>query len=105
MAIRPPSLGLRGHRFDESITHPRHRLDVPRARALVAKGCSEAADDYVEAVIEVYVSIRPQPTLDLFTSNQLSGPLEQQAQQIDGLSAEPHRLPSSHQAPAVIVKL
>src|SRR5437870_1055602 len=71
MGDSPAGPWLRGHRFDESITLPRHRLDVSRARALAAKGCSEAADDDVEAVIEVDVAIRPQPALDLFTSNQL----------------------------------
>jgi hypothetical protein len=103
--IRQPCLGLRGHSFDESITLPRHRLDVPGARALIAKDYSEAADDYVKAVIEIYVPIGPQPALDLFTSHQLAGPLEQQTEQIDGLSGEPHRVPSSPQAPAALVKL
>ena len=84
-----PSLRVRSHSFDESITLPRYRLNVTRAGALVAKDCAEAADDYVKAVIEVYVPIGPQPALDLFTSNQLPGPLEQQTEQIDGLSAEP----------------
>jgi len=64
-----------------------------------------AADDYVKAVIELYVPIGPQPTLDLFTRNQLAGPLEQQTEQIDGLSADPHRLPASPQPPSAIVKL
>jgi len=102
---RRPSLGLRGHSFDESITLPRHRLNVSRARALVAKDCSEAADDYVQAVIKVYVPVGPQPALDLFTSNQFAGTLEQQTKQIDGLSAEPYRFPSSLQTPSAIVKL
>jgi hypothetical protein len=87
--IRWPILGLRGDRFNEPITLPRYRLNVSRARALVAKDCSESADEYVKAVIKVYVPIGPQPALDLFTSNQLAGPLEQQTEQIDGLSAEP----------------
>lgn len=87
--IRRPSLGLRGHSFDESITLPRHRLDVSSARALVAKDCSEAADEYVKAVIKIDGRIGPQPARDLFTSNQLAGPLDQQTKQVDGLSAEP----------------
>jgi hypothetical protein len=105
MAFRRPSLGLYGDRFDESIPLPRHRLNVSRARALIAKDRSEAADDYVKAVIKVYVPIGPQPTLDLFTRNQLAGLLEQQTEQIDGLSADPHRLPASPQPPSAIVKL
>jgi hypothetical protein len=56
-------------------------------------------------VIEVYVPIGPQPTLDFFTRNQLAGPLEQQTEQIDGLSADSHRLPASPQPPSAIVKL
>ncbi|OLC82841.1 MAG: hypothetical protein AUH72_05805 [Acidobacteria bacterium 13_1_40CM_4_65_8] len=99
------SLGPRGDRFDESITLPRHRLNVSRARALVAKDCSEAVDDYVKTVMKVDVPVGPQPALDLFTSNQLAGSLEQQTEQIDRLSAEPQRLPSSPQAPSAIVKL
>ena len=74
--VRRPSLGLRWHSFDESIALPRYRLDVSNARALVAKDRSEAADDYVKAVSKVYVPIGPQPTLDLFTRNQLARPLE-----------------------------
>ena len=103
--IHRPSLGPGGDRFDESITLPRHRLNVSRARALVAKDCSEAADDYVKTVMKVDVPVGPQPALDLFTSNQLAGTLEQQTEQIDRLSAEPHRVPSSPQAPSAIVKL
>jgi hypothetical protein len=76
MAFRRPSLGLQGDRFDESMPFPRHRLDISGAGALIAKDRSEAADDYVKAVIKVYVPIGPQPTLDLFTRNQLAGPLE-----------------------------
>src|SRR5262245_36685286 len=76
MAIRPPSLGLPGHGFDESIPFRRHRLDVSRARALVPKGYPEAADNDVQAVIDDDVFIRPQPVLDGVTSNQLTGPLE-----------------------------
>ena len=102
---RRPSLGLRGHSFDESITLPRHRLNVSRARALVAKDCSEAADDDVQAVIKVYVPISPQPALDLFTSNQFAGPFEQQTEQIDGLSRQPHGLAASDQPPSAIVEL
>ena len=102
--IGRPSLRVRSHSFDESITLPRYRLNVSRAGALVAKDCSEAADDYVKAVIKVYAPIGPQPALDLFTSNQLAGPLEQQTEQIDGLSAEPYQSPSSPQAPSAIVK-
>jgi hypothetical protein len=93
MAFRQPSLGLRGHGFDESIPLPRHRLNVSRARALIAKDRSEAADDDVKAVIEVDVPIGPQPALDLVTRDQLAGPLEQQTEHIDGLSAEPHGCP------------
>ena len=55
--LRRPSVGPRGHRFDESITLPRHRLNVSRARALVAKDRSEAADDDVEAVMKVDVPV------------------------------------------------
>ena len=51
-------LGSRGHRLDEPITPPRYSLDKSRARALVAKNCSKAADDDVKTVIEVYVSCR-----------------------------------------------
>jgi hypothetical protein len=103
--IRRPSVGPRRDRFDESITLPRHRLNVSRARALVPKDCSEAADDCVKTVIKVDVPVGPQPALDLFTSNQLAGPLEQQTEQIDRLSAEPHRFPSSPQVPSANVKL
>src|SRR5205085_4458223 len=105
LIIHRPTLGRCSHRFDESITLPRHRLDVSRARALVAKDCSEAADDYIKTVMEVDVPVGPEPALDLFTSNQFAGALEQQRQQIDRLSAEPHGLPSSPQRPSAIVEL
>src|SRR5438874_3835008 len=105
LIIHRLTLGRCRNRFDESITLPRHRLDVSRARALVAKHCSQAADDDVKTVMEVDVPVRPQPALDLFTGNQLAGALEQQTQQIDRLSAEPHGLPSSPQRPSAIVEL
>ena len=76
--VRRPSLGLRCHSLDESIALPRYRLDVSNARALVAKDRSEAADDYVKAVIKIDGRIGPQPARDLFTSNQqraLDGPM------------------------------
>jgi len=100
-----PGVWLRRHRFDESITLPRHRLDVSSARTLVAEDRAEAADDDVEAVIEIDGGIGPQPARDLFTSHQLAGPLDQQTQQVDGLSVEPDRSPSGRQAPPAIVKL
>ena len=102
---RWPTVGSRGDRFDESITLPWYRLNVSRARALVAKNRSEAADDDVKTVMKVDRSVGPQTALDLFTSNQLAGPLEQQTEQVDRLSAEPHRLASGPQAPSAIVKL
>jgi hypothetical protein len=103
--VRRPSLGLRGHSFDESIALPRHRLDVSSARAVVAKDCSEAADNYVKAVIKIDGRIGPEPARDLFTSNQLAGPLDQQTKQVNGLSGEPDRSLSSLQAASAIVKL
>ena len=103
--IRRPSLGFHGDRFDESIPLPRHRLNVSRARALVVKDCSEAAEDDVQTVMRVDGPVRPQPALDLFTSNQLPWPLEQQTEHIERVSAEPYRLPASPQAPSAIVKL
>jgi len=103
--IRWPSLGFRRDRFNESITLPRHRLNVSRARALVVKDCSEAAEDDVQTVMKVDGPVRPQPALDLFTSNQLPWPLEQQTEHIERVSAEPYRLPASPQAPSAIVKL
>ena len=103
--IRWPSLGSRGDRFDESITLPRHCLNVSRARALVAQDCSEAADNDVKTVMKVDGPVRPQPALDLFTSNQLAWPLEQQTEHIERLSAELHSLSASPQAPSAFVKL
>jgi hypothetical protein len=103
--IRWASFGSRHNRFDESITLPRNSLNVSRTRPFVAKDCSEAADHYIETVMKVDVPVGPQPALDLFASNQLAWPLEQQTKQIDRLSAEPHLLPSSPQAPSAVVKL
>src|SRR5262245_13515888 len=104
--IRRPTLGPRGRdRFNESITLPRRRFNVSRARSLVAKGSSEPTDYDVKTVLKVDVPVGPQPALDLFTRNQLAGPLEQQTEQIDRLSTEPHRAPSSLQAPSAIIKL
>jgi hypothetical protein len=40
-------------------------------------GCA-LSHDYVKAVIKVDVPIGPESALDLFTSNQLAGPLEQE---------------------------
>ena len=95
-----PRIGRRSrHRFDESITLPRHRLNVSKVRSFVAKYCSEPIDDDVKTVMKVDVPVGPEPALDLFTRNQLAGPLEQQTEQIDRLSAEPYRMPSSPQAP------
>ena len=79
--------------------------ESPRARALVAKDCSEAADNDVETVMKVDRPVRPQPALDLFTSNQLAWPLEQKTEHIERLSAELHRLPARPQAPSALVKL
>src|SRR5262249_48751119 len=73
--MRRPSLRSRSHRFDEPITPPRHRLDVSRAQALVAKNRPEAADDDVETVIKVPVPVGPQPARDLLASDQFAGPL------------------------------
>jgi len=53
----------------------------------------------------VDVPVWPQPAFDLFTRNQLAGPLEQETEQIDHLSAEPHPVPSDLQAPSAIIKL
>src|SRR4030095_4938844 len=63
------------------------------------------AEDDVKTLMKVAGPVRPQPALDLFTSNQLPWPLEQQTEHIERLSAEPHRLPASPQAPSAIVKL
>ena len=69
------SLGPRGHRFDESITLPWDGLNVSRARAFVAEDRSETADDDVKTVMKVDGPVGPQTALDLFTSNQLAGPV------------------------------
>ncbi len=101
---RRPGLGPCGHRFDESIPSPRHRLDVARAGGLVAKDRSESADDDVKAVVKVHVPIGPQLALDLLTSDQLAGLVQEQTEQVEGLSAEPDPLPSSPEAPSPAVK-
>jgi len=103
--IGRPSVGPGGrHRFEESITLPRHRLYVSRAGSLVAKHCSEPTDDYVKTVMKIYVPVGPQPALDLFTGNQLARTIEQQTEQIDRLAAEPYGMASSPQVPSAIVK-
>jgi hypothetical protein len=102
---RRPSLGSRRDEFDESITPPRYCLNVSGALTLVPKDCSETADDDVKTVMKVDGPVGPQTALDLFTSNQLAWPLEQHAEHIERLSAEPHRLPARPQAPSAIVKL
>jgi hypothetical protein len=102
-----PGLTLRRrgrHKFDESITLPRRRFNVARARSLVAKYRSEPTDDDVDTVIKTDVPVWPQPALDLFTRDQLTRPLEQQTEQIDRLSAEPYGAHSSLQLPSPIVK-
>jgi hypothetical protein len=103
--VRWPSIWSCGDRFDESITLPRHGLDVWGPRAAVAKHCSEPADDDVKTVMKVYGPVRPQPAFDFFTSNQLAWPLEQQAEHIQRLSAELHGPPTSSEAPSPLVKL
>jgi hypothetical protein len=55
-------------------------------------------------VIKIDDPVWPQPTLDLFASDQLARPFEQQTEQIDRLSAEPYRVRSSLQLPSAIVK-
>ena len=103
--IRWPTVGSRSDGFDESITLPWYRLNVSGTRTLVAKDCSKAAEDDVETVMKVDSPVRPQPALDLFASNQLPWPLEQQTEHIQRLSAEPDHLPASPQAPSAIIKL
>jgi len=98
--VRGPSLGLRSDSFDESIALPRYRLDVSSGGTFVAKDRPEAADDDVKAVIEIDGGIGPQPARDLFTGNQLAGPLDQEAEQIDGLSADSHRVARQSSAAA-----
>jgi len=56
-------------------------------------------------VIEVDAPVRSQPVLDFFTGDQITGPLEQQTEQIECLSAEPQRLSSSAEASSAIVEL
>jgi len=55
-------------------------------------------------VVKVDVPVRPQRALDLLTSDQFAGLIEEQAQQIKGLPAESDRLPSSAQTPSAIVE-
>src|SRR4029453_6648765 len=96
--------GLGRHRFDEPITPARHRLNVSRARALIAKNGSGGAYHDVKTVVKVHVPVGPQPALNLLTSNQLPGSLEQQIEQVDRLSGELDRLPSSLEAPPTNIK-
>jgi hypothetical protein len=56
-------------------------------------------------VVEIDVPVGPQPPLDLFARHQLAGPLEQEMEQVDSLTAQPDRLPASSEEPAPIVKL
>jgi hypothetical protein len=102
---RRPSLGSRRDEFDESITPPRYCLNVSGAFTLVPKDCSETADDDVKTVMKVDGPVGPQTALDLFASNQLAGPVEQETEQIDRLATELHWLPSGPQDPSANVKL
>ena len=75
------SVGRRGcHRFNESITFPRHGFDVSRARALVAKNRAEPTDDNIKAVMKVDVPVGSQFALDLFAGDQFAGSLEQKTE-------------------------
>jgi hypothetical protein len=56
-------------------------------------------------MVKVDGPVRPQPALNLFTSNQLPWPIEQQTEHVERLSAEPYRLPAGPQAPSAIVEL
>ena len=53
---------------------------------------------------KVDVPIGPQSALDLFARDELARLFQEQTEQVDGLSAEPDRLPSSCEAPSPIVK-
>jgi len=55
-------------------------------------------------VVEVDVPIGPQPSLDLLTTDQLAGPVQEQTEQVDSLTADLDRPSSSLETPSPIVE-
>jgi hypothetical protein len=99
------ALGQDGHRFDEPVPLPRHRLHEAGVGASLAERTPQLADHDVKTVVELDVLIRPEPVTDLFARDQFTRPLEQQAEQVDCLSGEPYASVSARERSTPIVEL
>jgi hypothetical protein len=83
--LRPPG-GLHHVYFgNEAVTAANYRPDEARISRVVAQGCAQLIDRSVDAVLRFYEdSVAPQPLVDNFPADELSGVLEQQEQQLHG---------------------
>jgi hypothetical protein len=77
------------HRRDKSITSPRHSLHKPGVFCGISKSLADFVNGLVEALIEVYERVRrPDLLPQLFSSDDLSGMLEQGANDLERLVLE-----------------
>jgi|SRR5215469_13754753 len=99
------SIRLTPHWSKKSVALSGNRLDVPWTGATVAENGPQAVHQNVEAVFELEFAIRPHLALDFIPSNQLTRTLHQESEQIERLSRELHRLPSTAKLSQAVVKL
>jgi hypothetical protein len=82
---------ITGHAADEPIAATRHRLDERRLVGVIAERRAQTLDRRVEAVFEIDEgALRPQPQPQLVACDDLSGPFEQQPQNLERLLLQSH---------------
>ena len=89
-----------GDRCDEPVPVLQERLDEARFLRLVAEGFAQPRNGRIQVVLEVDEDVaRPEPVLQLLSRDDLTGPLEEQRQDLEGLLAQADAHPSLVEPP------